>query len=169
MKKWIAVFAAVFVSGLFLCPMVSAGEMSSEEIIRELQALKARINTLEREHSRKDQEIERLKARVKELRGTTPPEEKQEKWTDKIQLSGVVEVEYGSEKHTVKDPVTGHSSSVRDDDLTLSTVELHTDAQINKYTKGHVVFLYEEDEDEDRVRIDEGTIRLGGIEETHNL
>jgi len=55
----------------------------------------ARINTLEREHSRKDQEIERLKARVKELRGTTPPEEKQEKWTDKIQLSGVLEVEYG--------------------------------------------------------------------------
>jgi len=69
----------------------------------------------------------------------------------------------------VKDPVTGNSTSARDEDITLSTVELHTDAQINKYTKGHVVFLYEEDEDEDRVRIDEGTVRLGGIEETHDF
>jgi len=169
MKKWIAVFSVVFASGLFLCPMVSAGETSSEEIIRELQSLKARINSLEQEVSRKDQEIDRLKAKVEELSGTRPPQEKQETWTDKIQLSGVVEVEFGSEKHKVKDPVMGGSNSRRDDDITLSTVELHTDVQVNKYTEGHVVFLYEEGEDEDRVRIDEGTIRLGGIEQTHHL
>ncbi|MBW2301468.1 MAG: hypothetical protein JRF46_14475 [Deltaproteobacteria bacterium] len=34
---------------------------------------------------------------------------------------------------------------------------------------GKPVGLHEEDEDADRVCIDEGTIRLGGIEETHNL
>jgi len=116
-----------------------------------------------------EQEIKSLKAKVEKLAEPAFAEEGQEKWTDRITFSGAIEVEYGSEKQKVKDPGTGKSTSTRDDDITLSTVELHTDAQINKYTNGHLVFLYEEDEDEDRVRIDEGTIRLGGIKQTHNL
>ena len=169
MKAWIGILTAVFASSLFFCPLVGAETVSNQQIIEELRALKARINKLEQELSIKDREIEGLKARVREKPETTAPVEEEKKWTDRIELSGVVEVEYGREKHRVKDPATGNSMSTRDEDIILSTVELHTDAQINKYTRGHVVFLYEEDEDEDRVRIDEGTIRLGGIEETHNL
>lgn len=41
------------------------------------------------------------------------------------------------------------------------------DAQINKYTRGHLLFLYEEDDD--GVSLDEGTIFLGGIRETYGL
>lgn len=169
MKVWIVILTAIFTSSLFFCPVVKAEMVSKEEIIEELKVLKARMNRLEQELARKDREVEGLKAKVERPSEGAPAEEGEKKWSDRITLSGAIEVEYGREKTVVKDPATGRSSSSRDEDLTLSTVELHTDAQINKYTKGHVVFLYEEDEDEDRVRIDEGTIVLGGIEETHNL
>ncbi|MBW2095323.1 MAG: LbtU family siderophore porin [Deltaproteobacteria bacterium] len=169
MKKFAAVLAVVFLSGAVFCPAVFGQEMTGEDIVKELKALKARINKLEQKLSTKDREIEGLKAKVENVPEAAASAQEEKKWTDRIELSGAVEVEYGSEKHRVKDPITGKATSTRDEDITLSTVELHTDAQINKYIKGHVVFLYEEDEDEDRVRIDEGTIRLGGIEETHSL
>jgi len=168
MKPWIAVLVAIFVSVLF-CPMVFGQEITKDEIAKELKSLKARIHKLEQEVSRKDREIEGLKAKVEKPSEAVSAEEGQEKWTDRITFSGAIEVEYGSEKHKVKDSGTGKSTSTRDDDITLSTVELHADAQINEYTNGHLVFLYEEDEDEDRVRIDEGTIRLGGIKRTYNV
>ncbi|HDZ24756.1 MAG TPA: LbtU family siderophore porin [Desulfobacteraceae bacterium] len=168
MKRFSAL-VAIFATAFLAHSVALAQEISNEEIRNELKILRARINKLELEVSRKDREIEGLKAKVEKPSEAASAEEGQKKWTDRIELSGAIEVEYGSEKHKVKDPTAGKSTSSRDEDLTLSTVELHTDAQINKYTKGHVVFLYEEDEDEDRVRIDEGTIRLGGIEETHNL
>lgn len=168
MKRFSAL-VAIFVTVFLAHSAALAQEISNEEIRNELKVFRARIDRLEQEVSRKDLEIEKLKAKVEKTSEAVSAEEGQEKWIDRIELSGAIEVEYGSEKHKVKDPTTGKSTSSRDDDLTLSTVELHTDAQINKYTKGHVVFLYEEDEDEDRVRIDEGTIRLGGIKETYNL
>jgi len=168
MKPWIAVLVAVFVSVLF-CPMVFGQEITKDEIAKELKSLKARIHKLEQEVSRKDREIEGLKAKVEKLAEPAFAEEGQEKWTDRITFSGAIEAEYGSQTHNVKDPATGRSTSSRDEDITLSTVELHADAHVNKYTKGHVVFLYEEDEDEDRLRLDEGTIRFGGVEETHNF
>ncbi|MBW2027405.1 MAG: hypothetical protein JRI90_19120 [Deltaproteobacteria bacterium] len=148
MKPWIAVLVAVFVSVLF-CPMVFGQEITKDEIAKELKSLKARIHKLEQEVSRKDREIEGLKAKVEKLAEPAFAEEGQEKWTDRITFSGAIEAEYGSQTHNVKDPATGRSTSSRDEDITLSTVELHADAHVNKYTKGHVVFLYEEDEDED--------------------
>ena len=168
MKKWtglIAVFASLF---LFNC-MSYAQDISTSEIRKELNELKIRINKLEQELSRKDREIEKLKAKVESSTKSLGSEEAKEEWFNRVKLSGVIEVEASSERNKVKDPASGKSSTTRDDDLTLATVELHTDAQINKYTKAHIVFIYEEDEDEDRVRIDEGTIRLGGIEQTYNL
>lgn len=150
MKVWIVILTAIFTSSLFFCPVVKAEMVSKEEIIEELKVLKARMNRLEQELARKDREVEGLKAKVERPSEGAPAEEGEKKWSDRITLSGAIEVEYGREKTVVKDPATGRSSSSRDEDLTLSTVELHTDAQINKYTKGDVVFLYEEDEDEDR-------------------
>jgi len=169
MKKGMTFFATILVSSLCFCPVVLAEDISNEQIVKEIKALKARISKLEQELTRKDREIEALKAKVEKPTEAALSEEGREKWTDRIELSGVVEVGYASEKQKVKDPATGRSTSTQDDDITLSKAELHTDAKINKYTRAHMVFLYEEDEDADRVRIDEGTIRLGGIEETHNL
>ncbi|OQY25458.1 MAG: hypothetical protein B6I37_01065 [Desulfobacteraceae bacterium 4572_35.2] len=73
-----------------------------------------------------------------------------------LTLSGVVEVEAN---HT-KD-FDGNSSS----DLELATVELAIDAQAHPWVQGHVLFLYEEGDDDDVV-IDEAFITIGNSEKT---
>ncbi len=169
MRPFAAVLCAAVLHGVLFCTTAFGQELTMEDIAHELDVLKARVNTLERELSAKDQKIETLKAQMKEAVKEPNSVEKKEKWSDRIELSGVVEVDYGSEKRKANDYDTGNTTRSRDEDITFSTVELHADAKINKYTTGHVVFLYEEDEDEDRIRIDEGTIRFGGIEETRHL
>jgi len=91
-------------------------------------------------------------------------EQKQEgllgKWADKITLSGVIEAEayyedYDSDNLATKDK-NGDSS-----DITLATVELGIDVDIIKHVKGHVLFLWEED-DTEPVDVDEGFITLDG-------
>ena len=169
MRPLAAVLWAVVLHGVLFCTTAFGQELTMDDLAHELNALKARVNTLERELSAKDRKIETLKAQMKESVKEADSLEKKEKWSDRIELSGVVEVEYASEKRKAMDTATGNATRSRDEDITLSTVELHADAHINKYTKAHVVFLYEEDEDEHRIRSDEGTIRFGGIEETRHL
>ena len=67
------------------------------------------------------------------------------KWADRIEFSGAVEVEFGNTHEDFKDnSVAGlPSDKVQEHDLTLATVELGVNSQINKYTRGHVLFLYE--------------------------
>ena len=143
-------------------------DMSTAEIIKELRALKARINTLEEKLSQKDQQIKELEAKLTE-REELVAAPKEEKWTDRIQLSGTVEVEFGNEHHDLRDPGNNfRAEKTQSHDITLATVELGVDAQINKYTQGHVLFKYEED-DTDPINVDEGAITLGGIEETYGL
>ena len=82
-------------------------------------------------------------------------------------LSGAVEVESAIEHHDIKDPTNNFQpGSTQTDDIVLATVELGIDVDFNKYTKGQVLFLYEED-DTDPVTIDQATFILGGIEETY--
>lgn len=73
-----------------------------------------------------------------------------------LTLSGVVEVEAN---HT-KD-FDGNSSS----GLELATVELAIDAQAHPWVQGHVLFLYEEGDDDDVV-IDEAFITIGNSKKT---
>lgn len=73
-----------------------------------------------------------------------------------LTLRGLVEVEAN---HT-KD-YAGNSSSA----LELATVELAIDAQAHPWVQGHVLFLYEEG-DEDDVVIDEAFITIGNSAET---
>ncbi|MBA2882451.1 hypothetical protein HNR65_002798 [Desulfosalsimonas propionicica] len=75
-------------------------------------------------------------------------------WTDRISISGLLEVEGVYEDRDNRDG-TGEDSS----DLNLATVELGIDAQFNDYVSGHVVFLWEED-DTEPVDLDEGFITL---------
>jgi hypothetical protein len=151
-----------------LCESVSA-----EAILQELKDLKQRIDQLEKKLVEKDQEIETLQKQTSHIAGH--PEERLPvakeaeevlKLGDGIELSGLIEVEAGTERSKAKDPATMHTDTFRNDDIVLATVEIGMDADINKYVKGHALFLFEEDEDEDRVLIDEGTIMIGGIEET---
>ncbi|MBW2614767.1 MAG: LbtU family siderophore porin [Deltaproteobacteria bacterium] len=181
MKKcMVATFLLLIAIG-FLFPVSGmCQDMSNAEIMKELKALKERIIKLEEELAKKDTEMESMKQDIHkahiaghpEVRPPIPGEEpEREKWYDRIELSGAIEVEFGNVHEDFKDNTVAGlpSDKVQEHDLTLATVELGVDAQINKYTRGHILFLYEEDADGDRVRLDEGTIFLGGIEETYGF
>ena len=166
------VMLSLFVLHLFAAP-VFAEEMSNYQLMQEMMSMKKRLEAMEATLAKKDQRLHELEAQTREMKEQAESASEEAaagpEWMDRLEFSGAVEVEFGSEKQSTMDPGTGWSESVRNEDLTLATVELGVDAFINPYTTGHVLFLYEEDEDADRVRLDEGTIRLGGIEETMNL
>jgi hypothetical protein len=177
MKRIITVILSTLILGVMVPANAPCESVSNEAIIKELKELKERMSQLEKELAEKDQEMEVLKKQTSHIIGhpeerlplKTEEDKKALGLSDRVELSGIVEVEFGSDKHKVKDPATGRHTDLYDDDITLATVELGVDADINTYTKGHLLFLYEEGEDEDRVRIDEGTIKIGGAEETFGL
>ncbi|MCB2182875.1 MAG: LbtU family siderophore porin [Desulfobulbaceae bacterium] len=72
-----------------------------------------------------------------------------------VEISGVVEVETG-----MMDDFNGDKES----DTTLATVEVGLDAHISDWSQAHVLFLYEEGEEDGHVVLDEGTITLGNLE-----
>ncbi|MBN1907919.1 MAG: LbtU family siderophore porin [Deltaproteobacteria bacterium] len=80
------------------------------------------------------------------------------KWAERINISGVVEVEAAHESMDFSDPGESDTDS---SDIALATVELGIDAEINKHVSGHVVLLWEED-DTEPVDIDEGYITISG-------
>lgn len=168
----------------FLCTLLIfpisgfAQDFSRQEILEELRDMKERIERLEDEVRKKDQEIEELKddlsrskAGEEEMASEPGEEPLVEKWYDKVELSGVLEVEFSNDHSEFKDNTDPDlpSDKSQEHDVTLATAELGLDAQVNKYTQAHILFLYEEDEDEDRVRLDEGTIQVGGIPKTYGL
>lgn len=70
-------------------------------------------------------------------------------------LSGAVEVEAGFVSND-----DGDSS-----DLTVSTVELGVDNKLNDQLKGHLLFLYEQGENDDNIAVDEATLTFKPREE----
>jgi hypothetical protein len=193
-----ALICMVFTGLLFGSPARAAG-LSMEEIQRKFEAMEKRIQVLERSLKDKDKQIEELKKQRQEqekkieaikketshIKGhprptpadkvSRPEKEKKEeglleKWYQKIELSGAIELEYGNERHKQRDPAEDFKKTkTYDDDIIAATVELGVDAQINKYVRGHILFLWEEDEENEHVVVDEATILIGGIDETYGL
>ncbi|MFO7752081.1 MAG: LbtU family siderophore porin [Desulfobacteraceae bacterium] len=77
-------------------------------------------------------------------------------WAERVSLSGVVEVEAGFEDIDYDDPAVKDEDS---SDLSLATAELGVDADVADHVAGHVLFLYEDDED---VVVDEAFITISG-------
>lgn len=185
MKKRSVLFSVVlFLFSLLVTDtgLVPAQEISNAEVIRELKAMKARLDELEKEIQRRDQRIKELEEKAvkteQELThakghaaGRVPMEGKEEgeaHWTDRIKLSGLLEVEGSTERFKSKDPSSsGQEKTSRNDDLTLATVELGAEVSANKYVTGNIRLLYEQDETD--LTVDEGTITIGGIEETYGF
>lgn len=71
-----------------------------------------------------------------------------ENWADRVEFSGVVEVE----------TTFGEDSSTDNSDTTTATVELGFDAELNDRVSAHVLLLHEEDDTP--LELDEGTITL---------
>lgn len=97
--------------------------------------------------------------RVKQLEDAIAKDEDMDNWFDRITISGVIEGEAGSAS-------TDYNDSAREDvdesDVVLATVELGIDAEVHKHVSGHILLLYEEDENDGNIAIDEGFITIDG-------
>ena len=180
MKKGLIGILLTFFIVLWMFPAVCAcEEMSNHELMQELKFLKEKIRILEEKLDNQEKEgikIEPeqegdkfhgggegqlgLPERVRRIEEKM--EQKQEgllgKWADKITLSGLIEAEAYYENYDYDGPGEDDEDS---SDITLATVELGVDVDIIKHVKGHVLFLWEED-DTEPVDVDEGFITLDG-------
>jgi len=111
------------------------------------------------------EELRELREKVKEM------EEKEEgilaEILKRVKLHGLLEVEASYRAtdfrgHPIDKSLSG-TEDTRDSDIVLATAALGIDIDFHKYAKGHVLFLWEEDETEP-VDLDEGTLALGGTE-----
>jgi hypothetical protein len=75
-----------------------------------------------------------------------------------LDIGGLVEVEASSVRDKIT-PATDPTAAEKTSDVTLATVELAVDSQINERLSAHVAFLFEEDATD--FGLDEGTVTLG--------
>lgn len=110
-----------------------------------------------KEQANKAGGVTSIEDRLKKLEESIGCEVLGDKWYDRIQISGLIEVEAGYEKIDFEDP---GEEDEKTSDVDLTTVELAVDAKIVDHVEGHVLFKYEEDD----VFVDEGFIALTGTE-----
>jgi len=145
---------------------VNVSAASEAELAEQLKALRAEqekmnetIKKLERELSQRTGASggEALEDRLLKL------EEKVEagasdKWSDRITLSGAIEVEAAWERFN-------YNNSAQDDeeasDIALATAEIGLEARIAEHVSGHIVLVWSED-DTEPVDLDEGFILVDG-------
>jgi hypothetical protein len=101
--------------------------------------------------------VKSLEKRIQQLEAAIGREVEGDRWYDRIQISGLIEVEAA-----YRDFQDGNDPDADDQesDVDLATVELAVDARIADHVDGHVLFKYEEDE----IFVDEGFITLTGTE-----
>jgi len=172
MKKLIKGILCLLVCGSLFSFPAFAEEMSNYQLMQELKALKEKTRMLEEKLDNQEklskQEISKeaptgpesqgLPERIRRIEEKIEQKGVLEKWADKITLSGVIEGEACYEDYDYDDPAEDDYDS---SDITLATVELGVDVDIIKHVKGHVLFLWEED-DTEPVDVDEGFITLDG-------
>ena len=168
----VALGAAII--ALLVCPPAYSEEMSIEELTAELKAMKARIVELETRLAEAEAAakapaetektptkaggVRSIETRLQKLEDAVTRPVEGDKWYDRVQISGVVEVEAGYEKVSDNDPATEDETT---SDVDLAAVELVVDAKLCKHVDGHVMFKYEDDE----VFVDEGFFTLIGNEQ----
>jgi len=101
--------------------------------------------------------VKSLEDRIKQLEDAINRQPESDKWYDRLQISGLIEVEAGYGKTDFKDEAVGDEKT---SDVDLATVELVVDAKISAHVDGHVMFKYEDDD----LFVDEGFITLVGTE-----
>jgi hypothetical protein len=99
--------------------------------------------------------VKSLEDRIEQLEDAIKRKPESDKWYDRIQISGLIEVEASHGKIAFKDPAAGDEKT---SDVDLTTVELVMDAKIAAHVEGHVMFKYEDDD----LFVDEGFITLAG-------
>jgi hypothetical protein len=92
-----------------------------------------------------------------------------DRWYDRLQISGLIEVEAAYQKVDFDDPA---EEDTKESDVDLASVELDVDARIVDHVDGHVLFKYEDDD----LFVDEGfiidslelAVRYGGADDGGN-
>lgn len=160
MKKMFKIGLCLIAGWAFNIFPVFASDMSQDDLIKELKAMKSRIEKLESALEQKDAEMTAIKKEKGEVAGESEAGASDTEffWTDRINISGAIEVEAAHESMDFNDPEENDTDS---SDVALATVELGIDAQINKHVSGHALLLWEED-DTEPVDIDEGYITISG-------
>ncbi|MGD8369038.1 MAG: LbtU family siderophore porin, partial [Desulfobacterales bacterium] len=102
--------------------------------------------------------VRSLEDRVRQLEEAMGREVEGGKWYDRIQISGLVEVEANYAQTDYKDPATDDETESKVD---LASVELGVDAKVAGPVDGHVLVKWEDDE----LFVDEGFIILTGTEQ----
>jgi len=133
-------FFSIFVLALGLILPAAA---SAEDMSKELKALKKQIEKLESRqaelyHSLKEKKSPATTGLAAILPGN-------------FHFGGLIEIEA---------MVDDNDKDLDSSDITLATVELGLDVDINEYVKGHILLLWEED-DTEPISMDEGTIIFG--------
>ncbi|MBW2624003.1 MAG: LbtU family siderophore porin, partial [Deltaproteobacteria bacterium] len=104
--------------------------------------------------------VKGLSERVQKIEDEMKGEGVLGKWTERITLSGAVEVEANYTNMNFNNPAVQDAAA---SDITLAKVELGVDADIVKHVQGHVLLLWAED-DTEPVDLDEGFIILDGLD-----
>lgn len=141
MKKLILLLSCL----ILLC--VQAGPIMAQESMPSDQA----------EQTPKVGGVKSLEDRIKQLEDAIKRQPESDKWYDRIQISGLIEVEASYGKTDFKDPAVEDEKT---SDVDLAAVELVVDAKIAAHVDGHVMFKYEDDD----LFLDEGFITLAGSE-----
>ena len=135
MKKLLTCFLSIVLAVFLFSGSALAQEMSKEELIKELKALKERTRSLE-----EALEIPE-KAETSDIIEDEDAEDLEE-YIKRIEFSGAIEVEAVYEQ--IK-PKVGEKEDYSD--LTLATVDFAIDALITDRVRTHILFEYEDDED----------------------
>ncbi len=138
---------------------ISSGIAYAGEIEDELSAIKARLLQLETQVQNqndtiRDQQnvIENKSKQIEELAESTHANNKAVSdggWFNKIEISGLVEIEAGH-----NDPDEGDDSS----DVVLATAEIGIAAEVNDWVSGEIILLYEENDTD--LEIDVATVTV---------
>src|SRR3990172_9886002 len=131
-KPGLCVLALVLTICLAMLPDASIAETSDE-----VKELRNKVEELEKKQSMLYHSLEEKKAAglMKSI-------------TDRLNLGGLIELEASRDENKK----TGDAS-----DVTLATVQLGLDAEINERLTGHILLLWEEDST-DPINVDEGTL-----------
>jgi hypothetical protein len=141
MKKMILLLSCL----ILVC--VQAGPIMAQESMPSDQA----------EQTTKVGGVKSLEDRIEQLEDAIKRKPESDKWYDRLQFSGLIEVEASHGKTDFKDPAVEDEET---SDVDLATVELVVDAKIAAHVDGHVMFKYEDDD----LFVDEGYIILVGTE-----
>ena len=159
MRGGVVAAVAILCICFWLPPGTALGEMSKTELVEKIEQLEERLRSMEeRLQAYEKRETERQAVqRPQDVGGVRGIEERLsdlERVAKGVEFSGTIEVEANYTDMNYKDSSTADEES---SDFNLATAELGVDVGVTDDIKGHLLFLYEDDED---VVVDEAIVHF---------